>query len=583
MKCKRLLLMLLLALVVPWAAMAQQALPYSYGFEDNNLSADGWTTQNPSGLDASNFGIRTDAKKTGDYGFQFSSYDDNGEHTQYLISPELNATTGVVAQFYYKAQNSYGTELFKVGYSTTDNEISSFTFGPEISTSSTSWTQSEEFSFPAGTKYVAVYYYSDWQYYLYVDDFTFEAPSPCPKPTDLDVTLTSGDGTKATFSWTENGTATQWQLCLNGDETNLIEMTENPFTYTGLTAETPYTAKVRAYCDATEQSAWSNEETFTPTNASSITVNDGTATNTNVPITGNYCDYGNRSQFIIPAESLASMQWGTINKLTFYANNTTTSNFSGTVFEVYMVEVPNTAFESQAFVDWTTLEKVYDGSLVWNDKEWVFELTETGYQYTGGNLLIGFYETSYTSSYGTINWLGVNQTTNTALRQNASSNHAYSGNPSYAAFLPKTTFEFTPGEEPPCPKPTGLTPSYTGGTEATLSWTSDAEAWQICLNDDEENLIDASTNPYTLTGLELATTYNVKVRAFCNDRIYSDWSNPVSFTTDLCMPENQCQSAMYWDPPAVGIPVGHTVPPSVWLTLRPTRPSPLWTLKAQER
>ena len=86
MKKKSLLLILLMALIAPWA-VAQQALPYSYGFEDNDLSIDGWTTQNPSGLNASEFGINKNAKKTGNYGFRFSSYNDSGTSTQAVSSP----------------------------------------------------------------------------------------------------------------------------------------------------------------------------------------------------------------------------------------------------------------------------------------------------------------------------------------------------------------------------------------------------------------------------------------------------------------------------------------------------------------
>ena len=40
---KSLLLMLLMAVFMPWAANAPQALPYSYGFENNDLTAEGWT------------------------------------------------------------------------------------------------------------------------------------------------------------------------------------------------------------------------------------------------------------------------------------------------------------------------------------------------------------------------------------------------------------------------------------------------------------------------------------------------------------------------------------------------------------
>jgi len=46
MKSKRLLLMLLLALVVPWAANAQQTAPYNEGFESmssvSDLNTAGW-------------------------------------------------------------------------------------------------------------------------------------------------------------------------------------------------------------------------------------------------------------------------------------------------------------------------------------------------------------------------------------------------------------------------------------------------------------------------------------------------------------------------------------------------------------
>ena len=233
--------LMMLCLACFGVAKAQQSLPYTYGFEDNNLATDGWTTQNPSGLDASKFKISTDAKKTGTYGFQFSSYDDRGDHTQYLISPELNGATGVVAQFYYKASSSYGTELFKVGYSTTDTDISSFTFGAEISTNSTSWAQSEEYTFPAGTKYVAIYYYSNWQYYLYVDDFTFvEAPS-CLKPTNLAATT---DGQTATLTW-EGTAANGFNIEING--TPAATGQSSPYTF-NVAVSTTYNVTVTADC-----------------------------------------------------------------------------------------------------------------------------------------------------------------------------------------------------------------------------------------------------------------------------------------------------------------------------------------------
>ncbi|MBR5984718.1 MAG: choice-of-anchor J domain-containing protein, partial [Bacteroidales bacterium] len=259
---KKLLFNLLLLLMVAIGAVAQQSLPYSYGFEDNDLSVDGWSTVNESSANASDFGIATAAKRTGEYGFRFSSYTNSSTgYNQYLISPELNAASGLVFQFYYAASSSYGTEKIKVGYSTTDNEVSSFTFGSEISTNSTSWILSEEYVFPAGTKYVAIFYYSNYQYRLFVDDLTFANPPTCPKPTVLaysEVTTRS-----VHLSWTNGDLETAWQICLNDDEEHLISATTNPFDLTGLNPETAYAVKVRAVCGEDDNSNWSNEVNFT--------------------------------------------------------------------------------------------------------------------------------------------------------------------------------------------------------------------------------------------------------------------------------------------------------------------------------
>ena len=91
---------------------------------------------------------------------------------------------------------------------------------------------------------------------------------------------------------------------------------------------------------------------------------------------------------------------------------------------------------------------------------------------------------------------------------------------------------------PACAKPLGLAVNYEGGTEATISWNSDATAWNMKVNGTPIN--GTITNPYTLTGLELATTYEVQVQANCGADGTSEWTDAVSFTTDLCMPENQC-------------------------------------------
>ena len=170
MKKKVFSLMMTFVLAFMGIAQAQVSLPYSYGFE-TTMADEGWSTVYTANTPATS----TTYANSGSYSFRFSSYSSASSYDQYLISPELNAPEGVTVQFYYRAHN-YGTEKFKVGYSTTNNQTSSFTFGDEVSTTARDWTQSEEYTFPAGTKYVAIYYYSNYQYYLYIDDFTFTSP-----------------------------------------------------------------------------------------------------------------------------------------------------------------------------------------------------------------------------------------------------------------------------------------------------------------------------------------------------------------------------------------------------------------------
>ncbi len=222
-------------------ANAQQSLPYSYGFEDNNLAADGWTTANPYSSNTSDFGIATDAKHNGTYGFRFSSYSSNNDgYDQYLFSPELNASNPIVMTFWYKASSSYGTEEFSVGYSSTDTDPDSFTWVDDLSTNSTTWTESEEYTFPRGTKYVAIWYYSDYQYRLFVDDFSFEEALPCDKPTNLTVTT---DGTTATVTW--DGTASNGFI-VNTNGTDYTVQT-SPYTF-NVALSTTYNISVTANC-----------------------------------------------------------------------------------------------------------------------------------------------------------------------------------------------------------------------------------------------------------------------------------------------------------------------------------------------
>jgi len=263
-----------------------------------------------------------------------------------------------------------------------------------------------------------------------------------------------------------------------------------------------------------------------------LTVCDGTATNSYVPFNGLYADYGTRSQFVLPAEDLSDMEGGSISQLTFYCSQSSLS-FDQEV-TVYMKEVDYTTFASATLEDWDGMTAVYTSTIGVSSNQMEITLS-TPYTYSGGNLMIGLQVTAWGSSCPSSPWYGVNQSSGnyTAVYNNASSSHVWSSTISRQNFLPKTTFTYTPGAAPTCPRPTELAYSEVVARGAHLSWTNGGSesSWQICLNGDEENLITATTNPFDLTNLTPETAYAVKVRAVCAENDNSNWSNTVNFTT----------------------------------------------------
>ncbi len=286
-------MLLIVALFSLTGARAQKALPYEYGFENNDLAAEGWTKVSVGSVNDSKFGVAEVASQTGDYGFRFSSYErDNTSYDQYLISPKLDAFWGSVSvRFSYAASNDYSTssyygpEKFKVGYSTTDTDPSSFTFGEEIQATTTSWILYDG-AFPAGTKYVAIYYYSDYAYYLYVDDFVFEefaaitisGTESFDESTNVEITFDGVEGATILYS-TDGGTS--WNT-YQGTFT-LTETTTVKAKATKDGRESPEVSKVFVKEGDTDDFMWDLKTTPTgTTSTTSVTwtnASDGTSTN----------------------------------------------------------------------------------------------------------------------------------------------------------------------------------------------------------------------------------------------------------------------------------------------------------------
>ncbi len=237
-----------------------KSLPYSYGFENNDLDAEGWST--------SSFYIRITAG--GHNHTQGLCFKENNE-LQYLISPELDGKAAMKVSFYYYSTATTEEEIIipaRVGYSMTTKSIDAFTWvDANLPPANLGWFLYEN-EFPAGTKYVALEVdIPESSYYnraLDVDDFLFEVSGNLP-PANLTVSNITGQC--ATVSWDApqtNNTITGYvyKYKKDSDENWSEEFTTNSttVTLTGLIDDTSYEFRVSAlygsnndfYCTTTK-------------------------------------------------------------------------------------------------------------------------------------------------------------------------------------------------------------------------------------------------------------------------------------------------------------------------------------------
>ncbi|MBO7546155.1 MAG: fibronectin type III domain-containing protein [Paludibacteraceae bacterium] len=267
--------------------------------------------------------------------------------------------------------------------------------------------------------------------------------------------------------------------------------------------------------------------------ADELTVCDGTATSSYVPFYSLYADYGARSQFIIPADSLSDLAGGTITAMTFYSS--TASATYDQEFTIYLKEVANETFASDALEDWSQLKAVYVGSLTLASNEMHFDL-DLPFAYQGNNLMVGVQITQFGNSCPNLSWRGVNPGTGvyTAAYNKANGSHVWDQTVSRINFIPKTTFEYSAGGNI-CEKPSQIDVVSVSTDSATIEWANGSGLYNLQYKKaSDQNWITAlgstsllSTN---LTGLDAATAYQVRVQSICSGDS-SSW-RATSFTTE---------------------------------------------------
>lgn len=217
-------------------------LPYSCGFENG---MDGWSQVVHSWEFT---GISDQTSYEGARCYRFYG-DVATSPSQYLISPRLPGDCAVKVSFYYLNYVFPNTDRFRVGYSTTDSEVGSFTWSDEITAQGHDWELYEN-DFPERTRYVAIQYPSG-QSFFFVDDFSFEVYSTLAGPADLSVSTLTDDGVSFSWSCSASGvTGFAYQYKKRSDnawssEKNLDGSTRS-VALTGLETNTTYDFRIKA-------------------------------------------------------------------------------------------------------------------------------------------------------------------------------------------------------------------------------------------------------------------------------------------------------------------------------------------------
>lgn len=223
-------------------------LPYSCGFENG---MDGWSQVVHSWEFT---GISDQTSYEGARCYRFYG-DDATSPSQYLISPRLPGDCAVKMSFYYLNAVYPNTDRFRVGYSTTDSDVGSFTWSDEITAQGHDWELYEN-DFPERTRYVAIQYPSG-QSFFFVDDFSFEVYSTLAGPADLSVSTLTDNGVSFSWSCSASGvTGFAYQYKKRSDnawssEKNLDGSTRS-VALTGLETNTTYDFRIKACYDSNE-------------------------------------------------------------------------------------------------------------------------------------------------------------------------------------------------------------------------------------------------------------------------------------------------------------------------------------------
>lgn len=500
---------------------AASTIPFSENF---SAAITCWTKEN---CDAST------GLSNGKFKFNFNSYP-----PQYLISPEINTgSKAVTVAFDYYVESASWPETFKVGYSTTTNDVSAFTWGAVTTATNEGagavLTYSE--NLPTGVKYVAIQYLSNDKYALYIDNFSvteYVAPA-CPAINAASLEESNVTAHTATVSWTAGGEETAWNLqykAAGGEWSDVIAISTTPsYDMTGLAENTVYYVRVQANCGE-DLSEWTGDEAFSfPTDCEPKAVTKAQPWS---------YDFEDTNDGFMPAcwertEPYANYGYPVVAEYSYYAQ-------SGDKY-LYL----RTPGRSGSSYTEDAILPVFNTEI--KNLKVSFSYFNSGTTSNYGQLAIGYVVGDAFTQVGDLlaqveDYTSVER----EMPDNAPDGariaiRCIGGNKGSAYTTTVYVDDIVVSLKPTCYTPTALAAEATSDG-AVLTWTAgkDENEWNVRYSvkdaDTWTTINEIATNGYTLTGLSLDVTYEVQVRAYCGENDESEWSASAEFTPECNAP-----------------------------------------------
>lgn len=413
-------------------------------------------------------------------------------------------------------------------------------------------------SYAGAGKYVALRIgNADKENRLFIDDIRVEAASDCPKPMFVEVSEITPNTAK--FKWVETGNASEWNLAIStkplADPEDLVDIadptkgesignvTSNPYTATGLNANTTYYAYVQSGCDEAE---WTSVVEF----------------KTARPVTFPYSEHFDRMDPDLYTDSYLAVPDGWVMDVrnahvggSYFDQKPTSSTYN--TFLPYVVKTQNhetTPYVSaslqikgqsdgtgstSANVGIAIIPAMPDGVIIKNLMVSFWALSTSGAQ----TIAVGVAKTQ-TADLAVGQQLGDNitlvNTASIAANEWKKCNvllKDYTGDGRYIVFsvVPPTTAtptifidDIEIDYAPDCNPINGLAAQALGTSSAKATWSdgSTATAWKVKVSSTEidpsaadGDIANATVNAkeYTATGLAMGKTYYFYVSPACGD------------------------------------------------------------------